>query len=90
MNQNYINEILAIIRSNKGNDYIKEELLNYHENDIAKIFPLLSKDERLKLYKILDQDTISDIFSYLDEPTEYLDEMSNDAAADILEKNGYG
>ena len=86
MNQNYINEILAIIRSNKGNDYIKEELLNYHENDIAKIFPLLSKDERLKLYKILDQDTISDIFSYLDEPTEYLDEMSNDAAADILEK----
>lgn len=86
MNQNYINEILAIIRSNKGNDYIKEELLNYHENDIAKIFPLLSKEERLKLYKILDQDTISDIFSYLDEPTEYLDEMSNDAAADILEK----
>jgi len=27
MNQNYINEILAIIRSNKGNDYIKEEFV---------------------------------------------------------------
>ena len=48
MNQNYINEILAIIRSNKGNDYIKEELLNYHENDIAKIFPSTFKRRKIK------------------------------------------
>lgn len=85
MNQNYINEILLILRSNKGSDYIKEELLNYHENDIAKIFPLLSKEERFKLYKILDQENLSDIFSYLDEPTEYFNEMSNDTVVEILE-----
>ena len=82
----YAKEILAIMHGSFSKEEMLDRIADYHENDIAKIFPLLSKDERLKLYKILDQDTISDIFSYLDEPTEYLDEMSNDAAADILEK----
>lgn len=85
MNQNYTNELLQIIRSNETNEQKKEKLLNYHENDIAQVFPYLSKIERLALYKIIDQDTLSDIFSYLDEPSEYIDELSNDAAADIIE-----
>lgn len=85
MNQNYTNELLQIIRSNATNEQKKEKLLNYHENDIAQVFPYLSKIERLSLYKIIDQDTLSDIFSYLDEPSEYIDELSNDAAADIIE-----
>ena len=85
MNQNYTNELLQIIRSNETNEQKKEKLLNYHENDIAQVFPYLSKTERLALYKIIDSDTLSDIFSYLDEPSEYIDELSNDAAADIIE-----
>lgn len=85
MNQNYINEVLEIIRGNLDSKKIKERLLNYHENDIAQVFPYLSKNERLKLYKIIDKDTLSDIFSYLEEPSEYLEELSNDVAADIIE-----
>ncbi len=85
MNQNYSNELLDIIRSNLSSKQKKEKLSNYHENDIASVFPYLSKSERLSLYKILDPDSLSDIFSYLDEPGEYIDELSNDAAADIIE-----
>lgn len=85
MNQNYQNELLEIIRSNRTTKEKIEELQNYHENDIAQVIPLLSKNERLALYKIIDQNTLSDIFSYLEEPSEYIDELSNEAAADIIE-----
>lgn len=85
MNQNYQNELLEIIRSNRKTKEKIEELQNYHENDIAQVIPLLSKNERLALYKIIDQNTLSDIFSYLEEPSEYIDELSNEAAADIIE-----
>ena len=85
MEQNYMDELLNLFQSNLGDDELKEKLQNYHENDIAKVFPQLSLENRQKLYRILDKDFLSDIFSYLDNPQEYLDELSNDLAADLLE-----
>lgn len=85
MEQQYIQELLSLIRETKNDEILKSELLNYHENDIAKVLPLLSQTERFRLYKIIDQDTLSDIFSYLDDPKEFLNEVSNEKAADILE-----
>lgn len=85
MEQNYIQELLKLIRSNLSDNDLSEELLNYHENDIAKIFPYLTYDERLKLYRIIEQDVLSDIFSYLDNPKEYLEELTNEKVADIIE-----
>ena len=58
----YEKEIASIIRSNASPAQIKDKLLDYHENDIADILEKLSPAERCKLYRILDMDTISDIF----------------------------
>lgn len=85
MNQNYVENILALIRSRSSVEEKRSALSHYHENDIAKVFPFLTKDERQQLYLLFDQDTLSDIFSYLEEPAEYFEELSTDAAADILE-----
>ena len=70
MEQNYIEKLLNLIHETKDDNELKENLLNFHENDIAKVFPMLSQEERFRLYKVLDQDTISDIFSYLDDPKD--------------------
>lgn len=85
MNQNYVENILALIRSRSSVEEKRSALSHYHENDIAKVFPFLTKEERQQLYLLFDQDTLSDIFSYLEEPAEYFEELSTDAAADILE-----
>lgn len=85
MNQNYVEDILALIRSHASLEEKRSALAHYHENDIAKVFPFLTKEERQQLYLFFDQDTLSDIFSYLEDPAEYFEELSNDAAADILE-----
>ena len=85
MNQNYVENILALIRSRSSVEEKRSALSHYHENDIAKVFPFLTKEERQQLYLLFDQDTLSDIFSYLEDPAEYFEELSTDAAADILE-----
>ena len=63
----YQQELISIIRSNLPPKALKEKLLDYHENDIAAVLELLSKDERMKIYNILDPETISDILEYADD-----------------------
>ncbi|MCM1513710.1 MAG: magnesium transporter [Anaeroplasma bactoclasticum] len=85
MNQDYVEKILALIRSHSSLEEKRSALSQYHENDIAKVFPFLTKEERQQLYLLFNQDILSDIFSYVEEPAEYFEELSTDAAADILE-----
>lgn len=85
MNENILNECLEIIRSNKSDEEVKVELLKYHENDIAKIFPILTLEERQRIYCIIEPDILADIFSYLDDPESYFDEMPDEKVTDIFE-----
>ena len=59
---------------------------DYHENDLADIFPELTLAERRKICRILDTDMLSDIFEHIDQKqaAEYLDEMDVKKAAAIL------
>lgn len=78
-------ELLEIVKSNDKEQEIREKLNDYHDNDIAEIIPLLTLQERKKLYRILGNDAVSDIFAYLDDVDEYLAELGNEKAADIIE-----
>ena len=60
--QDYTCEILEVVKSNASPAVLCQRLQDYHENDIADILEKLSPAERCKLYRILDMDTISDIF----------------------------
>ena len=72
--QNYTPEILKIIRSNTSPGIMRNKLEDYHENDLAEVFPELTVKERVKLCRILDLDMLSDIFEHTDEKeaAEYL------------------
>lgn len=78
-------EIKEIIVSSESNEIKKSKILQYHENDIADALSELTKEERIKLYNILEDETVSLIFAYLDNVEEYIEEISNQKAADIIE-----
>lgn len=78
-------ELLELIRSNKSNKEIKEQLDEYHDSDIADVVPLLSDEERKKLFTILDNQEISNMFSYLDDVEDYIEDMDTAKVADIIE-----
>lgn len=67
---------------------MRNKLEDYHENDLADVFPDLSVAERRKLCRILNLDMLADIFEYIDEKqaAEYLDEMDVRKAAAILSR----
>ena len=81
----YQQEILHILRSKNSPKVIRDELEDYHENDLAEVFPDLTIVERRKICRILDTEMLSDIFEHIDEKpaAEYLDEMDVRKAAKI-------
>ena len=48
-------EILEIINGDGDDDFIRTELDNYHENDIAEALTELGKADRIRLYRILGE-----------------------------------
>ena len=84
--RDYEKELICIIKSGEPPHIIREKLEDYHENDIATVWEELTKEERLKLYQILGNDTVSEIFTYLgDDASIYLEELGLENAADILQ-----
>ena len=83
--RDYEEELLKLIKSDEPPERLKEDLGDYHENDIASILPELTQEERAKLYRILGIEKVSEIFPYLDDVEEYIEELPNEKAADIIE-----
>lgn len=79
-------EILEIIRNKQlSKEDLTKELSQYHESDIAQAIPLLDEEEQKELFHKLSIDDLAELFTYLENPEEYLEEMSVEEAADIVE-----
>ena len=63
---------------------IRDDLDNYHANDIAEVLETLDTATRKRLYNILSLEMTAEIFTYLDEPAPYLHELGLDRAAAVL------
>lgn len=82
----YVAEIVGIIESNASPKVLRDKLSDYHDNDIAEALFPLSPALRKKVYRVLDVDTLSNIFGYADEDEAavYLGEMDLKKAADVI------
>ena len=84
--RDYSKEIADLIAKKLSAKALKEELSKYHESDIAEVLPNLTKEERLRLYKILGDEQVSEIFAYLEDVEQFIEELSSEKAADIIEE----
>lgn len=82
--RDYSTEIAETIRSNLTPKRMREQILSYHENDIASALELLNRDERIKLYNILDTVSLAAIFEYSDCIVKYIRELSIRKQAAVL------
>lgn len=81
----YEEELKTIIKSKASDLEIKEKLAEYHENDIAEALEDLTLAERKKLYCLLGNDRISEVFAYVEKVGDYIAELDLEKAADIIE-----
>lgn len=82
----YQAEIKEIIKSNLSPKLMQSKILDYHENDIAAALCELNRDERIKLYSVLDLDTLSEVLEYVDDFGVYLEEMTYKKRIDLLSR----
>lgn len=84
--EQYESEILSILQSNESPLAVKRRLEAHHENDLAAVMSALTEAERRRVYRILDRDTLSSVFEYLEEKDAvlYLNEMDLHKAADVI------
>ena len=81
----YSEELINMLKSDIGILEKKERLQDYHANDIAEVLPQLSREQRMRLYRLIGEDTVSEVFAYLEDPVEYIRELDIERAADIVE-----
>lgn len=84
--QDHSGEILTLIRSHMTPAKLLKKLSDFHERDIAEVFPHLSAEERKRLYLILDTCTLADILEYCEDAETFLQELSPSTQAAILSR----
>lgn len=80
----YKRQIVEILRSNLTPKVMKKRILAYHENDIAAAMELLNRDERNRLYILLDTETLANVLEYSGRLNEYIGELDIRKRVDIL------
>lgn len=83
--KDYIREIVELVHTRKNFESLLEALESYHENDIAEALEFLTKEERIALYTALGIERVSEVFAYLEDATEYFEEIELEKAAEIIE-----
>lgn len=85
MQKEFFEELKEIILSDLSAEELKDKLENYHSSDIADVLQNVAKEDRLRVYAQLSLDQTAEIFSFYDDVEKYIEELSPETAADILE-----
>ena len=81
----YKGEIAALLRGNLAPGQLRNRLEDYHERDIAEALELLRRDERCRLYALLDAPTLAGALEYTgDDMPTYLEELGIRKKLEIL------
>ena len=80
----YVSQIVEIVKSNLTPRHIGDRVADFHENDIAAALALLKKEERAKLYSVMDIQALADVLSYAENRSEYIGELSIHKQVEVL------
>lgn len=81
---NYEERIAQVVRGNLTPKIMREQLLTYHENDVAAALDLLKKEDRYRLYSVLNPETLADVLEYSERINEYVGELNLRKRAEVL------
>ena len=85
MERDYLEDIREILNSTKTDEEKKNEILQYHESDIADLLPNLTDEETEKLYRILGNENIAEVWTHADDIEDVIENINPELVADIIE-----
>lgn len=85
MERDYLDDLKSILNSEISDEEKKSKILQYHESDIADLLNELNDEETEKLYKILGNENIAEVWSHADDIEDIIEDIPAEKIADILE-----
>lgn len=73
-----------LIKNTNNLKELRKIILEMHPADFANIFPNLKKHKRSQIYKALLDEELAMLFSYLDNPSKYFEELDANKVVSIL------
>lgn len=83
--QDYSDALVELVRTCPSLTELREALESYHDSDIADALERLEPNARKRLYRVLGTDRMSDVFAYLEDVGQYIEELDAERAADVIE-----
>lgn len=83
--QDYSDALVELVRTCPSLAELREALEAYHDSDIADALERLEPNARKRLYRVLGTDRMSDVFAYLEDVGQYIEELDAERAADVIE-----
>lgn len=80
----YKAQIAGLVRSNLAPKLMHERITDFHENDIAAAMETLRPEERSRLYRVLDAETLAGVLEYSDSLSERIGELSIRKRVEVL------
>ena len=83
--QDYSEELMELIRRCSSPAALRDALESYHDSDIADVLEQLDPPARKRLYRVLGTERMSDVFAYLEDVGQFIEELDAERAADVIE-----
>lgn len=84
--RDYLFELKSILESDLSKEAKKEQLLQYHESDIADILDELDDDKRNELIEILGIENFAEVITYSNDIEDIVEDLEAEVLADIIEE----
>ena len=78
-------ELLRLLSDGSADQAIRDFLDDYHDNDIAEALTQVDEETRKRVYRILGVESTAEVLTYMDNVSDYLEELSPTQAAAVLE-----
>lgn len=85
MERDYLDDLKSILNSDISDEEKKAKILQYHESDIADLLSELDETETAKLYEILGNENIADVWTHADDIEDIIEDIPAEKIADIIE-----
>lgn len=80
----YLEELEELLQNCTDKKELAARLSDYHDHDIAGVMERLTPRDRLRMYRTLGVERTAEIFSYLEDASPYMEELSPEKAAQLV------
>jgi magnesium transporter len=83
-NPEYVEQLVQLLAEDISAEELEKIITDYHACDIADALEKLTHDQREKIYSVVNDEELAEIFAYLEDVGQYIEELPIERAAEVV------